>query len=175
MVDFPVLANFFQSFHVSADTLEMNLLREIQVMQSLRHENIVRLEESFWDGRMLYMCMELVEGSSLLSVLRRNRLREEEAKHFFAQLCSAISYCHSNGVRPFLSPLSLFYLDSFSYTRPIQVIHGDLKPENILIRDSDQVLKVIDFGFSHIVLPGERLEVCVFCICHSAPPKNFFC
>jgi serine/threonine protein kinase len=40
-----------------------------------------------------------------------------------------------------------------------QVIHGDLKPENILIREKDNRLKLIDFGFSHIVKPGERLEV----------------
>ena len=40
-----------------------------------------------------------------------------------------------------------------------QVIHGDLKPENILIRESDKRVKLIDFGFSHIVKPGEKFEV----------------
>ncbi len=40
-----------------------------------------------------------------------------------------------------------------------QVIHGDLKPENILIRSHDGRAKLIDFGFSHIVKPGEQLEV----------------
>lgn len=40
-----------------------------------------------------------------------------------------------------------------------QVIHGDLKPENILIRHHDGRAKLIDFGFSHIVKPGEHLEV----------------
>ena len=41
----------------------------------------------------------------------------------------------------------------------IQVIHGDLKPENILVREKDGRLKLINFGFSHIVTPGERLDV----------------
>ncbi len=44
-----------------------------------------------------------------------------------------------------------------SYFNP-QVIHGDLKPENILVRTRDNRIKLIDFGFSHIVteeLPSE--------------------
>lgn len=44
-------------------------------------------------------------------------------------------------------------------TKKIQIIHGDLKPENILIRGKDKRLKLIDFGFSHIVTPGEHREV----------------
>jgi serine/threonine protein kinase len=44
------------------------------------------------------------------------------------------------------------------------VIHADLKPENILIRTHDGRVKLIDFGFSHIVKPGEHLEVLLFII-----------
>ncbi len=39
------------------------------------------------------------------------------------------------------------------------MIHGDLKAENVLIRDADMRVKLIDFGFSHIVKPGEELRV----------------
>ncbi len=50
---------------------------------------------------------------------------------------------------------------SLSSPSPIspKVIHGDLKAENVLIRDSDHRVKLIDFGFSHIVVPGVRLKV----------------
>ena len=39
-----------------------------------------------------------------------NGLKEQEAKHIFRQICSAISYCHS-----------------------LRIVHRDLKPENLLI------------------------------------------
>ena len=62
----------------------------------------------------------------------------------------------------------------FFYFHPIlphhnfsQVIHGDLKPENILVR-SDGRVKLIDFGFSHIVT-GEPLHVMGGTVVYSPP------
>ena len=52
---------------------------------------------------------------------------------YFKQLISAIHYAHSNGVA-----------------------HRDLKPENILI-DSNEQIKVADFGLSNIITDGSPL------------------
>jgi serine/threonine protein kinase len=155
VVDFPALVAVFRDFDVTADTLESNLMREIEVMRRLRHRNIIYLDDSFWIDTKLYMSMELVEGKDLLRSITPGGLKEEVAKDYFFQLCSAISYCHSNNVCANCD----FFLFFSILTQSFQVIHGDLKPENILIRDKDHRLKLIDFGFSHIVKPGEHLEV----------------
>jgi serine/threonine protein kinase len=52
-------------------------------------------------------------------------MTELEAGHVFAQILSAVSYCHSHGV-----------------------VHRDLKAENLLL-DSDMKIKLADFGFSN--------------------------
>lgn len=101
VVDFPALVVFFADFKITADTLEANLMREIEVMKRLRHRNIVRLEDSFWVHTELYMCMELIEGKNLLRTIPQGGMKEEEAKGLFFQLCSAVAYCHTNNVRCF--------------------------------------------------------------------------
>jgi len=154
IIDFPALVDSFCEIKITADTLEANLMREIEVMKRLRHRNIVRLEDSFWVNTELYMCMELIEGKNLLRTIPQGGMKEEEAKGLFFQLCSAVAYCHTNNVSYFFPFFRLRWL-----TEKIQVIHGDLKPDNILIRERDKRLKLIDFGFSHIVKPGEQLEV----------------
>ena len=89
------------------------------------------------------------------------------ARDFFFQLCSALAYCHGNKVSPlFLFPplffsFSHFLSSSFLVSNknlPQQIIHGDMKPENVLVR-LDNRIKVIDFGFSHVV-DGNPLTVC---------------
>ena len=104
IVDFPALVSVFRDFDVTADTLEANLMREIEVMRRLRHRNIIYLDSSFWIDSKLYMIMELVEGKDLLRSITPGGLKEEIAKNYFFQLCSAISFCHSNNVR-----LSILY------------------------------------------------------------------
>ena len=47
---------------------------------------------------------------------------------------------------------SLFLFFFFLIIFP-KVIHGDLKPENILVDNATESIKLIDFGFSHIITP----------------------
>ena len=58
--------------------------------------------------------------------------------------------------------LILLELSSLSHILPFsspQIIHGDIKPENILVRMVDYQIKLVDFGFAHIVRPGYPLKV----------------
>ena len=56
-------------------------------------------------------------------------LEESRAKCFFAQMVTALSYCHNN-----------------------YVVHRDLKPENMVICSESQhdFVKLTDFGFSNV-------------------------
>ena len=110
IIDFPALSDFFSEFDISADTLEANLMREIEVMRRLRHRNIVHLEDAFWADTKLYMCMELVEGKDLLKSIPPGGLQEEAAKGIFFQLCTAVSFCHANNVCSFSLSCFLFLI-----------------------------------------------------------------
>jgi serine/threonine protein kinase len=98
VVDFPALVSVFRDFDITADTLEANLMREIEIMRTLRHRNIIHLEGSFWVDEKLYIGMELVEGKDLLRSVPPGGMKEELARDYFFQLCSAVSFCHSNNV-----------------------------------------------------------------------------
>ncbi|XP_038613989.1 testis-specific serine/threonine-protein kinase 3 [Tachyglossus aculeatus] len=111
------------------------LPRELQIVRSLEHENIIRLYEMLEssDGK-IYLVMELAEGGDVFErVARGGPLPEPEARALFHQLVAAIRYCHGCGVA-----------------------HRDLKCENALLQGLN--LKLTDFGFSK-VLPKSRQEL----------------
>lgn len=100
---------------------------EIKSLELLNHVGIVRIigygEE---DGRLFYS-MELVEGESLQTRIRREkRLEWRPTIDIAIQVCSALKHAHDMGV-----------------------IHRDLKPANLLLT-SDDVVKLVDFGIAKI-------------------------
>nr|KAF6426416.1 hypothetical protein HJG59_009124 [Molossus molossus] len=99
--------------------------KEIRSLQLLQHPNIVTLFEMITTKDELYLIQEHVNGGDLLQHLTdRGPMTEEEARHTFRQVISALQYCHQ-----------------------YHIVHRDLKPENILL-DRDKNVKVADFGFS---------------------------
>nr|KAF6426420.1 hypothetical protein HJG59_009128 [Molossus molossus] len=99
--------------------------KEIRSLQLLQHPNIVTLFEVITTKDELYLIQEHVNGGDLLQHLTdRGPMTEEEARHTFRQVISALQYCHQ-----------------------YHIVHRDLKPENILL-DRDKNVKVADFGFS---------------------------
>lgn len=91
----------------------------------LQHPGIVTIYAAdVWDGRPAIV-MELVEGETLASVLKRGRVEPHDALMVLDQLLDAIGYAHSQGV-----------------------VHRDIKPDNIFITPSGTV-KLGDFGIAH--------------------------
>ncbi|EAR82389.1 calmodulin-domain kinase (macronuclear) [Tetrahymena thermophila SB210] len=102
--------------------------REIEIMRTLDHPNIIKLYETFEDERNIYLVMEVCEGGELFDrIIEKGRFTEIEARSIFSQIMQAINYCHNNGIA-----------------------HRDLKPENFLFltKHDDSPIKVIDFGLS---------------------------
>lgn len=101
-------------------------LREISVLKTLRHPNIVRLLDVEHGENRLYLAFEFVDQDlkKHLDVTRKKPLDTRLVASFVMQLLRGIDYCHSHGV-----------------------IHRDLKPGNILI-DKAGNLKIADFGLA---------------------------
>ncbi|KAI7738616.1 hypothetical protein M8C21_011477 [Ambrosia artemisiifolia] len=107
--------------------IDENVQREIINHRSLRHPNIVRFKEVLLTKTHLAIVMEYAAGGELFSkITSAGRFSEDEARFFFQQLLSGVSYCHS-----------------------MEICHRDLKLENTLLDGSPTPrLKICDFGYS---------------------------
>jgi calcium-dependent protein kinase len=104
--------------------LRKKLMKEITILKSLDHPNIVKIYEYFQDNECIYIVMELVKGKELFQYIVENpSVTEETAAVIFRQLLSAISYLHAT-----------------------EIVHRDIKPENIIF--DGKIVKLIDFGTS---------------------------
>lgn len=102
--------------------------REIRIMYSINHPNIISLFSHFEDSNNFYLILELAEGGQLYKKLKLYKtFSEAVAAQYMREVCIAVQYLHSK-----LPP----------------IIHRDIKPENILL-DSDGKAKLGDFGWSN--------------------------
>uniref|UniRef100_A0A3Q3FDS2 non-specific serine/threonine protein kinase n=1 Tax=Labrus bergylta TaxID=56723 RepID=A0A3Q3FDS2_9LABR len=111
---------------VSSNYLEKFLPREMKIIRTLRHPNIVKTYDIFGlNSTKVYVVMELCGKGNLLRYINHHgALSEPLSCRLFTQLCKAIKYLHKK-----------------------YVAHRDLKCENLLL-DRHYNLKVCDFGFS---------------------------
>ncbi|XP_051551855.1 MAP/microtubule affinity-regulating kinase 4-like isoform X1 [Myxocyprinus asiaticus] len=118
------------------------LFREVRIMKTLHHPNIVKLFEVIETEKTLYLVMEYASGGEVFDYLvSHGRMKEIEARAKFRQIVSAVHYCHQKNI-----------------------VHRDLKAENLLL-DADANIKIADFGFSNEFTLGNKLDT--FC---GSPP-----
>ena len=76
-----------------------NLKREAEIMQKLRHKNIVGLMEVMETDMFYYLVTELCSGGELLDLIcERKHLDEETTRKYVQQLVSAVNAMHQTGV-----------------------------------------------------------------------------
>ncbi|KAM7412610.1 hypothetical protein PAMA_020133 [Pampus argenteus] len=118
------------------------LFREVRIMKTLNHPNIVQLFEVIQTDKTLYLIMEYASGGEVFDYLvAHGRMKEKEARAKFRQIVSAVHYCHQKNI-----------------------VHRDLKAENLLL-DANSNIKIADFGFSNEFTAGSKLDT--FC---GSPP-----
>lgn len=93
--------------------------REARAISALNHPHICTL----YDVGPDYLIMELVEGETLASRLKRGKISIEQSIDYAAQIADALTAAHAKGI-----------------------IHRDLKPGNIMLTKSG--VKVLDFGLA---------------------------
>uniref|UniRef100_A0A0E0MP43 non-specific serine/threonine protein kinase n=1 Tax=Oryza punctata TaxID=4537 RepID=A0A0E0MP43_ORYPU len=78
------------------EKIDENVQREIINHRSLRHPNIIRFKEVILTPTHLAIVMEYASGGELFErICSAGRFSEDEARFFFQQLISGVSYCHS--------------------------------------------------------------------------------
>ncbi|CAM9614294.1 unnamed protein product, partial [Choristocarpus tenellus] len=110
---------------------------EMEVLQALRHPNIIHMEDAYESDRRIHMVLELMSGGELFDyVVEKGTLSEKDASVIVRKVTSALAYMHS-----------------------LDIIHRDLKPENLLLTsnsmDGIPEVKIIDFGLSKILGAGD--------------------
>lgn len=100
-------------------------VREVSLLKSLKHPNIVTLREVTYYNENLNLIFDFLEND-LKKVIKRNRepLPAARVKTFMKQLMEGLAFCHRR-----------------------RVMHRDLKPHNLLI-DSNDKLQIADFGLA---------------------------
>ncbi len=98
-------------------------LREGQIAENLRHENIVKTLEVIPGDLEVYLVTEFVRGEPLDVAARHYTL--DEVQDTLVQILEALSYAHSRGI-----------------------IHRDIKPQNALVDVRGRV-KLTDFGVAY--------------------------
>jgi len=99
--------------------------QEAEVLQSLDHENIARLQRLFQAYNTYFLVMELCEGVDLQRLIASpGRLTESQVLPILGQLARALEYVHGRGL-----------------------VHRDLKPGNVMITRQGHV-KLMDFGIA---------------------------
>lgn len=118
---------FAVKFIERGQKIDEHVQREIMNHRSLKHPNIVRFKEVLLTPTHLAIVMEYAAGGELFErICNAGRFSEDEARFFFQQLISGVSYCHS-----------------------MQICHRDLKLENTLLDGSAAPrVKICDFGYS---------------------------
>ena len=102
----------------------INLQREIDIMRSLHHPNIISLLDSFETANEVCVVTEYAEGELFQILEDDGNLVEDQVQEIAVQLIKALFYLHSH-----------------------RILHRDMKPQNILIGKGG-VIKLCDFGFA---------------------------
>ncbi|CAO2647154.1 Nn.00g080760.m01.CDS01 [Neocucurbitaria sp. VM-36] len=117
------------------DGFPVTAIREIKLLQSLNHDNIVKLREVMVEKNDCFMVFEYL-SHDLTGLLNHPtfKLEQSHKKDLAKQLFEGLDYLHRRGV-----------------------LHRDIKAANILVSNTGQ-LKLADFGLARFYAKSSKLD-----------------
>jgi CTD kinase subunit alpha len=117
------------------DGFPVTAIREVKLLQSLNHANIVKLREVMVEKNDCYMVFEYL-SHDLTGLLNHPtfKLEQSHRKDLAKQLFEGLDYLHRRGV-----------------------LHRDIKAANILVSNTGQ-LKLADFGLARFYAKRSKLD-----------------
>ncbi len=107
----------------------LRFLREAEIAQKLHHPNVVSTLGHGQAGHHLYSVLELVEGETVKTRLRREgRIALAPALEIARQIATALEYA-----------------------RTCEIVHRDVKPDNVIVA-TDGTAKLLDFGLAKSIV-----------------------
>ena len=111
------------SFDQLSDVMKARTIKEINILQSINHPNVIKLYDYKFDKNKLFLITEYCNLGDLSEWIKKDKT-PNEILIVIKQILDGINYLHEN-----------------------RIIHRDIKPQNILIQEP-LIVKICDFGFS---------------------------
>ncbi|XP_016919696.2 LIM domain kinase 1 isoform X2 [Apis cerana] len=111
---------------------QKNFLKEVAVLRSLHHNNVLRFIGVLYKDKKLHLVTEYIAGGTLRALLHDTNeiLPWEQRTSFAKDIAAGMAYLHS-----------------------MNIIHRDLNSHNCLVRE-DKTVVVADFGLARIIQNG---------------------
>lgn len=110
--------------HRDRDWIVARFAREVDVLRTLNHPNVVDLIDAGYDGRLLYYTMEYIKGYNLREWMYLHpKMDFGSVVHILCLVAKGLHYVHR------------------------RYIHRDIAPENVMVC-KDGTVKIIDFGLA---------------------------
>ncbi|XP_053200690.1 twitchin-like isoform X3 [Panonychus citri] len=131
---------FAAKFIPVAHPYEKSVIRkEIDIMNQLHHNKLIRLHDAFEDDDEMILIYEFMSGGELFERITTEgyHMSEAEVINYMRQICEGVKHMHEKNI-----------------------IHLDLKPENIMCQTKNSsAVKIIDFGLAAKLDPNEVIKI----------------
>lgn len=131
----------------------IDLLAETNILKRLNHKTLPRIIDIFEDDQNVYVVEDFVSGDTLQKIIDRDKVIDEgRVLEWFKTLSEVLVYLHGQTPHP--------------------IIYRDMKPANVMLQ-SDQTLKLIDFGIAREYKPENRTDTTVVGTRGYAAPEQY--
>ncbi|MEZ0266639.1 MAG: protein kinase [Phycisphaerae bacterium] len=127
--DLPAAVKLLKSDPEDDPSWRARFMAEIDTLKTLRHPNVVHLQDSGKDDQLLWLAMDWIEGQPLTKLMATYRAQGkpfpiDELRTVLSQVVTGLKYLHEK-----------------------HLVHRDLKPSNVLMA-TDSLVKLVDFGIA---------------------------